>query len=72
MEPSCGSGSNTSPEDAKAKAAFIAAKEKQQQYFKENASACTGANYGPDLYYPIGSQETAKYPRSAVPSGAII
>ena len=59
-------------QEAKAKAAFIAAKEKQQEYFKSTESCCGTASYAPDLYYPIGSDQVSPYPRTAVPSGATL
>ena len=59
-------------QEEKAKAAFIAAKEKQQDYFKSKESCCGTASYNQDLYYPIGSDKVAPYPRTSVPSGATI
>lgn len=58
-------------QEEKAKAAFLSAKEKEQEFFK-SSKECWGASSGPEKYYPLGSDTVEPYPRTAVPSGAIL
>jgi hypothetical protein len=58
-------------QDAEAKAAFIAAKEKQNAYFKNLADKCTPPKEDM-LYYPIEGGPYKEYVRPSIPSGAKI
>lgn len=55
--------------EEKAKKRFIEEKEKETQYFKQNAQCC--GTVKDDLqYYPIDGKIHDEYPRSTIPSGA--
>ena len=49
---------------------FIAEKEKENQYFKQNAQCCATVQDSM-MYYPVDGSVMKQYPRTAVPSGAI-
>lgn len=55
--------------DNAAKAAFLEAKKKEQEWFKQKGQCC-GANLDEMLYYPINGETKTDYDRLAVPSGA--
>ena len=55
--------------DGAAKKAFLEAKKKEQEWFKQKEGCC-GANLDDMLYFPIDGKVQSDYGRYSVPSGA--
>lgn len=58
----------TEDDDNKAKQAFLAAKKKEQEWFKSK-SECCGTNLEEAQYFPIGGSIAQEYQRRAIPGG---
>lgn len=54
-----------------AKKAFLAAKQKEQEWFKQSAECC-GTNLEELQYFPISGQVNQDYGRYAIPSGGVM
>ena len=58
----------TEEDDNKAKQAFLAAKKKEQEWFKSK-SECCGTKLEEAQYFPISGQISQEYQRRAIPGG---
>jgi hypothetical protein len=57
-------------QEVEAKKAFVEAKTKEAQYFK-NVSTCCGTQQDNVQYYPIDGNIKSQYPRQSVPGGGV-